>query len=98
MLQNTSIERITNFEKYYIFKDANITTLIFSLIKGKKYKETKVLSLLDSNYTQGEIENLISDNKSYYDVCFEKERSFALVNTIIDKINKKSHNNIKNMV
>lgn len=92
LLQNTSLERITNFEKYYIFKDANITTLIFSLIKGKKYKETKVLSLLDSNYTQGEIENLISDNKAYYDVCFEKDRSFALANPTVDKINKKIDN------
>ncbi len=89
LIEHTSVERIINFEKHYIFKDANITTLIFSLIKGKTYNGTKVLSLKNSNYTQSEIESIISDNESYYDVSFSKNKSFSLANPIIDKINRR---------
>lgn len=89
LLNNTSIERITNFEKYYVFKDAGITTLIFSLIKGKRYTKTSVLSLKDADYKQDFIESYIRNEDNYYDVVFRENNVFSLANPQREKINHK---------
>lgn len=89
LIAHTSLKKIVNFEKHYIFKDANITTLIFSLVKERAYTGTKVLSLRDNNYKQSEIENIVANEHSFYEIRFDSDSPFALANPLIDKINKK---------
>lgn len=93
ILENASVEKIINFEKYMVFKEASITTCIIFLNKLKEDTVASALSFKNSDYSEDEIINTINNELSYFDVKFKKDDPFALINDETDVIYDKIDDN-----
>jgi len=89
LLENSSINKIINFEKFYVFKDADITTSIIFLDKDDTKTNTRALVLPKKMYDESQLERIFADDRLLFDVQLKKDSVFALVNDKIDKINTK---------
>ncbi len=89
ILENTTIEKITNFERYMVFKDASITTAIIELKKKKTELPSLVYSFKNKQYKQNFISNTINTETNYFNVKLKKDTVFALVDNKINAINEK---------
>ncbi len=93
ILENTSIEKIINFEQYMVFKDASITTAIIELNKNKTNLNTVAYSFKNKKYTENYISNVINTKTNYYKIKLQKNKVFPLVDSKINDLNDKIDNN-----
>lgn len=93
ILSRCSILEIVNFEQYYVFKDAGITSCILILQKNKNDKKPRVLNFVEKQYTEDVILNEMNTKSKFFDVEFQPNKPFALVNSVIANINHKIDNN-----
>ena len=93
ILENSSINKITNFEKYMVFEDASITTAIIEINKNKEFNQTLAYSFKDKNYTQNDIYEALISEKNYFDVKLKQNSVYALVDDKINSINVKIDKN-----
>ena len=89
ILDNCSILKIVNFEQYYVFKDAGITTCILILQKNKNSDTCRVINIKEKDLTEDVVMSKIQDLTNSFDVCFEHDKPFALVDCNISKLNEK---------
>jgi len=89
ILDKCSVLEIVNFEKYYVFKDAGITTCILILQKNKTATATMAYSFKDEQYTEAEILETISDKSSFVEAKLSKDAPFALVGDAVARLNEK---------
>jgi hypothetical protein len=87
ILENASIEKITNFEQFMVFKDASITTSIIEL--GKSNLNTLAYSFKEKNYTEEDISKIINNVNNYFEVKLQKDSVFALVDKKMARLNDK---------
>ncbi|MFK5937519.1 MAG: N-6 DNA methylase [Sulfurimonas sp.] len=95
ILDNVSISKITNFEKYLVFEDASITTAIIELNKKKEDKKTLAYSFKDKKYKEEFIANSINKESEYFEVKLKENNVFALVNSDISNVNDKIDKNYR---
>ena len=90
LLNSGRITKIVNFEKYQVFKDASITSCI-SLFSKKHNTEyvTKALLFKEKDCSIQQVINYINDLNNEFDIVFENDKVFALVNTTQQFLNKK---------
>ena len=93
ILANTSILKIVNFEQYNVFKDAGITTCILILQKNKNSDTCKVINIKEKDLTEEVVMSKIQDIANSFDVCFEHDKPFALVDCNISILNEKIDGN-----
>ncbi len=89
LLENSSIIKIINFEKFHVFENANITTSIILLDKDTSKTNTRALVLAKKMYDESQLKKIFVDDELFFDVQLRKDSVFALVNNKIDKINSK---------
>ncbi len=87
ILENASIEKISNFEQFMVFKDASITTSIIEL--GKSHLNTLAYSFKEKNYTEENISKIINNVNNYFEVKLQKDSVFALVDKKMARLNDK---------
>jgi len=87
ILENASIEKISNFEQFMVFKDASITTSIIEL--GKSHLNTLAYSFKEKNYTEENISKIINNVNNYFEVKLQKDSVFALVDKKMAMLNDK---------
>ncbi|WP_228707218.1 Eco57I restriction-modification methylase domain-containing protein [Moraxella equi] len=99
IITDNRLSTVVNFERYMIFEDASITSCVILFEKDKD--KTKVFLLKDKNYEITDIANFIDDDKNAFEVNFEMNNVFALVNDKIAKINQKidgSHRQLQDII
>ncbi len=87
ILENVSIEKITNFEQFMVFKDASITTSIIELCKSNT--NTLAYSFKAKNYTEEDISKIINNVNNYFEVKLQKDGVFALIDKQVAMLNDK---------
>ena len=91
ILNNMPISKIINFEQYMVFKAGITTSIVFF---NKDYnKPAKVISIKEKEFTEPEIISLINDEDAFFDVEFEYDSEFALINKKIKDFNAKIDEN-----
>lgn len=93
ILEKCSILKIVNFEQYLVFKDAGITTCILVLQKNKNYDTSQVVNIKEKDLTEDVVISKIQNSSNIFDVCFDKNSPFALVDCNISKLNAKIDSN-----
>lgn len=93
ILEQSTILEIVNFEQYYVFKDAGITSCILILQKNGDKSKTKTFSFKEKQYTEDFILNIINTKSNFFDVGFQTNMPFALVNNQIVNVNDKIDSN-----
>jgi type I restriction-modification system DNA methylase subunit len=90
LLNSGRLTKIVNFEKYLVFKDASITSCI-SLFSKKHHTEhpCKALIFKEKDYSIQQVINYINDLNNEFDIEFENDKVFALVNNAQQFLNKK---------
>jgi type II restriction/modification system DNA methylase subunit YeeA len=90
LLEDNSIEKIINFEKYQVFDEANITSMMLFLNKkGLNNHVTQVKNFGDAHYDKSDLVSNINANSGYFDVRLDQNSVFALVKNDISSINSK---------
>lgn len=90
LLKLNSIDKIINFEKYQVFDEAGITSMMLFLNKQQVVKNTtQVKNFLEANYDKSELLREVNSNVGCFNVIFEEDRVFALVQNNIAAINCK---------
>jgi type I restriction-modification system DNA methylase subunit len=97
ILETCSVLEIVNFEQYYVFQDAGITTCIMVLQKNKATPATKVYSFKDKYYTLETLTGAINNKAEFFETVFAKDRHFALVDAKIANLNDKIDNEHKQL-
>lgn len=93
ILEQCLILEIVNFEQYYVFKDAGITSCILILQKNGNKGKTQAFSFKEKQYTEDIILNTINTKSNFFNVEFQPNMPFALVNNQLASINDKIDNN-----
>jgi hypothetical protein len=89
ILETCSVLEIVNFEQYYVFRDAGITTCILILQKNKATPTTKVYSFKNKDYTVETLIGAMNNKDKFFEVLFTKDNPFALVDDKIARLNDK---------
>ena len=89
VLSKGSISEIINFENYYVFDDADVTTAIVQFDKNKKDSKCEVLNLKRSDYDPEKISEIIDRKNLFSKLTLKKDSVFALVDEKTDKLNSK---------
>lgn len=93
MVENTTISKITNFEKYMVFEDASITSAIIELDKIKIDKRTLAYNFIEKDYNQSDVFDVLNSEINYFEVNLKKDNVFALVDNKVNAINEKIDSN-----
>ena len=93
ILEKCSILKIVNFEQYLVFKDAGITTCILVLQKNKNYDTSQVINIKEKDLTEDVVISKIQNSSNIFDVSFDKNSAYALVDCNISKLNAKIDGN-----
>ncbi|BBG65895.1 putative type IIS restriction/modification enzyme [Hydrogenimonas sp.] len=88
ILQEVPVRKVVNFERFKVFDEADITSMILFLEKGYK-GPAKALVFSGSDYTQSEILNSLEEESNYFDVHLKEDAPFALIDTKIANLNEK---------
>lgn len=91
ILDNIPISKIVNFEQFSVF-NAGITTAIVFFDK-LSHINVSSLSIKKKDYSKEEIVKILNNENNYYNVKFDKNSVFALINKDIKKFNDKIDNN-----
>ncbi len=90
LLNSGRLTKIVNFEKYLVFKDASITSCISLFSKKHHTGHTcKALIFKEKDYSIQQLINYINDLNNEFDIEFENDKVFALVNNAQQFLNKK---------
>jgi type I restriction-modification system DNA methylase subunit len=90
LLNSGRLTKIVNFEKYQVFKDASITSCISLFSKKNNTKKTiKTLVFKEKDYSIQQVCNYINDLNNEFEIEFEENKVFALVNNEQQLLNKK---------
>ncbi|MDH6185307.1 Eco57I restriction-modification methylase domain-containing protein [Polaromonas sp. CG_23.6] len=90
LLQSSSIEKIINFEKYQVFDEASITSMMLFLNKPHVANSTtQVKNFVEANYDKNKLIREVNSNAGYFNVILEENRVFALAKNDIAALNKK---------
>ncbi len=97
MVENTTILKMTNFEKYMVFEDASITSAIIELNKLKTDKRTLAYNFSEKNYIQSDVFDILQNEKNYFEVTLKTDNVFALVDDKINAINERIDGKLKKL-
>jgi len=96
LIDNTNIIEIINFEKYHVFNDASVTSLIFVLKKYGIYEKTNFINFTEKDIKPEFIISTINSKENYNDIKFKKDNVWSLVkNDLLEIHNKIDGLNIK---
>ena len=89
ILENSTVLEIVNFERHYVFEDADVTTCILILQKGASARPSRVISFKEAAYPDNFIVSHIEDKANFFDASFRLQSPFALVNSRIESVHEK---------
>ena len=90
LLLENSFEKIINFEKYQVFDEASITSMMLFLNKNSKNNNiTQVKNFSETNYDKVKLVREVNSNSGYFNVVLEENSVFALVKNNIALLNQK---------
>jgi adenine-specific DNA-methyltransferase len=89
LLLKNPIEKIINFEKYQVFDEVSITSMMIFLNKNHPGNTAQVKNFTENNYSKIELEHYLNNDGKYFNVTLYKDAVFALVNNSVAKINQK---------
>ncbi len=90
LLLENPIEKIINFEKYQVFDEASITSMMLFLNKNYQNKNTaQVKNFSETNYDKIELVREVNSSAGYFNVVLESDSVFALVKDDIASLNLK---------
>jgi hypothetical protein len=90
LLLENPIEKIINFEKYQVFDEASITSMMLFLNKNYQNNNTaQVKNFSETNYDKIELVREVNSNSGYFNVVLENDSVFALVKDDIASLNLK---------
>lgn len=90
LLQSSSIEKIINFEKYQVFDEASITSMMLFLNKPRVANNaTKVKNFVEASYDKNELLREVNNDAGYFNVSLEENCVFALSKNEIAALNRK---------
>jgi len=90
LLQVASIEKIINFEKYQVFDEASITSMMLFLNKPQiASSTTQVKNFAEASYDKSELLHEVYSDAGYFNITFEENRIFALARSDIAQLNQK---------
>ncbi|GHT34347.1 hypothetical protein FACS189427_01500 [Planctomycetales bacterium] len=87
ILQDDRLAKIVNFERFYVFPDANITTCL--LMFNKTHSDRKACVMKHKKYDIEYLSEYIHDEANYFNVRFKPDEVFALVDDRIAGLNEK---------
>jgi adenine-specific DNA-methyltransferase len=87
ILKDDRLAKIINFEQFLVFKDASITSGIF--IFRKKHIDIRAAVLKGKSHTIDYVIDYMNNDKNYFGVTFKQNNVFALVDDIIDTLNRR---------
>lgn len=88
LLVQNPIRKIINFEQYQVFDEASVTSMMLFLDKSHQ-SLCKVQNFTEPHYDKAALVNSIEDTSIYFDVQFNPDAPFALVNNTIATLNQK---------
>lgn len=91
IVKDGRLKVIVNFEKHLIFADASITSCISIFHRNKEKSQAIVLE--DKTYSDNELNNYMTHPQYLFEVQFESDSVFALVNNETKKLNQKIDSN-----
>lgn len=89
VLSEGPISEIVNFENYFVFDGADVTTAIVQFDKNKKDSKCNAMNLRRSDYDSEKISEIIEHKALFFELPLKKDSVFALVDEKIDKLNSK---------
>ncbi|HMS27068.1 MAG TPA: Eco57I restriction-modification methylase domain-containing protein [Burkholderiaceae bacterium] len=90
LLAENSIEKIVNFEKFQVFDEASVTSMMLFLNKAlEDNKSTQVKNFSEATYDKFELIREVNSNSNYFDIAFKENSVFALTKNNITSINQK---------
>ncbi len=89
LLSSITIEKIINFEKYQVFDEASITSMMIFLKKSNTIAPTQVKNFPDANYDKTNLILEINKKSGYFDIFFSENSVFALIKNNISSLNIK---------
>jgi adenine-specific DNA-methyltransferase len=87
ILKDGRLAKIVNFEQFQVFKDASITSGVF--IFKKHHKEIQAAILREKSGTIDYVVDYMNNATNYFSVSFSENTVFALIDNVIDQLNKK---------
>jgi adenine-specific DNA-methyltransferase len=87
ILEDGRLAKIVNFEQFLVFKDASITSGIF--IFRKEHDSIQAAVLKEKSCPVDYVVNYMNNAANYFFVSFSKNTVFALVDDVIERLNKK---------
>jgi DNA-binding ferritin-like protein (Dps family) len=87
ILEDGRLAKIVNFEQFLVFKDASITSGVF--IFRKEHSGIQAAVLKEKSCPVDYVVNYMNNTANYFSVSFFKNTVFALVDNIIELLNKK---------
>ena len=88
ILNNEPIEKVINFEQYQVFDEASIVSMMIFFNKQHQ-GNTKVLNFKEKTYYREELIAKIDNDENYFNVSFQPNSPFALIDETIESINRK---------
>ena len=88
IVKNNPVRKLINFERYQVFDEASITSMMIFLKKQHK-SAAKVLNFKASDYDRGWLVAQMSNEENYFEVKFQKNGPFALVDAATAALNEK---------
>ena len=90
LLLENPIEKIINFDKYHVFDEASITSMMLFLHKNHLNNNiTKVKNFSEEYYDKFKLVQEINSDTGYFDLTLERDSVFALVESDVAALNQK---------
>ncbi len=88
LLQNNPPRKIINFERYQVFDEASVTSMMLFLEKGYS-ASTLVQNFQETSYSKTELIQTIDAEESFNQIQFSLNAPFALIGDIAATLNQK---------
>ncbi len=88
ILHRNPVRKLVNFERFMVFEDASITTMMLFMQKGHE-GPAKVLNFQGDKYEKSEIEEALEDSGRYFEVRFREDAPFVLADPKVLRLYEK---------
>ena len=92
LLANNPIRKIINFEKYRVFDEASVTSMMLFLDKSHA-ESSQVKNFTEANYDKALLVTEIEQDDNFINIQFSEDSAFALVNDSTAALNQKIDSN-----
>jgi len=87
-VRRNPIRKLINFERFMVFEDASITTMMLFMQKGHK-GPARVLNFKEERYDRSEIEQALEEADRYFEVRFGENAPFVLADPKVLRLYEK---------